>query len=957
LRRVAGQAGVVGDYAAVDRLLTAALPLIGAGETATLIEVHTARHAALYSMGRLAEGDAEYATIEVLSRTAAERAAATAVQVRSLTHRNRFADAIELGVRSLRELGTAVPSPDRRAAELDSQEDHLYRWLEHTGPGGADQALPEITDPALLAAAGVLNATLPAAYTSDQALFGWLSLEAVRIWDEHGPHSSLVYPVSLAAVIVMTHRGDDATAYQAAQRVLALAEARGYEPGTAQARYIFAGLLACWFEPLENTIQQLRHARAGLIAAGDLANAAYTYVASVPGSLDCGATLDDVLAEAEAGLAFVRRIGGELTAQILDSYPWLAEVLRGERPVTAAVSVPVHRYADQKQRLLVSHTARALAAAIFGDPDRLADHSAAAMPLLPDFPGFYPATVAWLLRGLSVAGQARAVGGGERAGLLAELDEGIGWLTAHAVHAPDNFLHLARLLEAERAWSAGDFHTAAVAFDAARHAVAGRQRPWHRALIAERAARFHLDHQMEHAGYALLAEARQAYAAWGATAKVAQLDWAYPTLRPEAAAGATDATHAAGQLAGQPGEVPHRRAAVTTGTLDLLAILSASQALSSQTSIDGLHERVAEVLGAMTGATGVHLILYGQDQGEWLLPTPGGGTVPAGESSQERAVPMSVLRYVQRTGEPLVAADATTDDRFARDPYLTGVGCCSLLALPILSRGALRAVLLLENRLIRGAFTAERLDAVTLIAGQLAVSLDNAHLYAQLTASRARIVTAADTARRRIERDLHDGVQQHLVSLTLQARAAQAALPPGAAEAVGQLGHIASELAAVLDEVREIARGVHPAVLAVGGLGPALKALARRSAVPVRLDDRMPRRLPEPAELAAYYAVAEALTNTAKHAQATAVHIRAEGVGDTLQVEVRDDGRGGATVGRGTGLIGLTDRIEALGGTLTLTSPPGVGTTITITLPLDHPSHPVPGPAAHRTSYPPPART
>ena len=112
-------------------------------------------------------------------------------------------------------------------------------------------------------------------------------------------------------------------------------------------------------------------------------------------------------------------------------------------------------------------------------------------------------------------------------------------------------------------------------------------------------------------------------------------------------------------------------AAVTTGTIDLLGILSASQALSSQTSIEGLHAWVVQVLGAMTGATGVHLLLWGQDRQDWLLPAPGGGTVPAGGAGGERAVPMSVLRYAQRTREPLVAVDATRDDRFARDPYFT----------------------------------------------------------------------------------------------------------------------------------------------------------------------------------------------------------------------------------------------------------------------------------------------
>jgi signal transduction histidine kinase len=167
------------------------------------------------------------------------------------------------------------------------------------------------------------------------------------------------------------------------------------------------------------------------------------------------------------------------------------------------------------------------------------------------------------------------------------------------------------------------------------------------------------------------------------------------------------------------------------------------------------------------------------------------------------------------------------------------------LAVPILGRGTLRAVLLLENRLLRGAFTTDRLDAVTLIAGQLAVSLDNAQLYTELTASRARIVAAADHARRRIERDLHDGAQQRLVSFALRLRAAQARLPPESGELTAQLDSLVGETISVLDELRELARGIHPAVLAEGGLAPALEALARRSTVPTQLQYRIQGRLPE----------------------------------------------------------------------------------------------------------------
>ncbi|MDQ1663719.1 MAG: hypothetical protein QOJ68_3699, partial [Blastococcus sp.] len=217
----------------------------------------------------------------------------------------------------------------------------------------------------------------------------------------------------------------------------------------------------------------------------------------------------------------------------------------------------------------------------------------------------------------------------------------------------------------------------------------------------------------------------------------------------------------------------------------------------------------------------------------------------------------------------------------------------------------------------------------------IATALGNAEARAALTASRARIVAAADTARRRFERDLHDGAQQRLVSVALRLRSTvRAALPPEADGLKSQLDDIAGELIGTLEELREIARGLHPAALAEGGLRTALKTLGRRAAVPVRLDIRVDGRLPEPVELAAYYAVAEALTNAAKHASASVVDVQAECRPDVLHVRVRDDGRGGADVTGGSGLVGLNDRVEALGGRLVVSSPPGAGTTLDIDLPV-----------------------
>ena len=221
----------------------------------------------------------------------------------------------------------------------------------------------------------------------------------------------------------------------------------------------------------------------------------------------------------------------------------------------------------------------------------------------------------------------------------------------------------------------------------------------------------------------------------------------------------------------------------------------------------------------------------------------------------------------------------------------------------------------------------------------IATAIANAETQAALTASRARIVATTDQTRRRIERDLHDGAQQRLVSLALQLREAQAALP-GAGELAQRLEGAVAEVNGVLEELREIARGIHPAVLTEGGLRPALRALARRSAVPVSLDVKVAGRLPEPVEIAAYYAVSEALTNVAKYAHASAAEVEVA-VGDgVLRVDVRDDGRGGADFGRGSGLLGLKDRVEALGGWISLQSAAGAGTIMQIALPLDDPSRP-----------------
>jgi signal transduction histidine kinase len=295
---------------------------------------------------------------------------------------------------------------------------------------------------------------------------------------------------------------------------------------------------------------------------------------------------------------------------------------------------------------------------------------------------------------------------------------------------------------------------------------------------------------------------------------------------------------------------------------------------------------------------------------------------------------------VSKTGRP-VRIDNAADA--ARGPLAVPVreaGIRSAVGVPVIVEGRLWGVVAASSTLEQPLppDTETRLASFTEL---VATAIANADSRAELMASRARIVAAADETRRRIERDLHDGTQQQLVSLmldirTVQAdvRAVQAPVPPELAELEGRLARIAERAESVFDHVREISHGIHPAILSEQGLTPALKALARRSAVAVELDLRTGRRLPDQVEVAAYYVVSEALANAAKHARASVVHVELDVPDATLRLAIRDDGIGGADPARGSGLTGLRDRIEAVGGTFDVTSPAGGGTTLLIEIPV-----------------------
>jgi hypothetical protein len=449
LRRAADEAALIGDYELVDTLLGAALRLLPQTDVSTLASVRTAKHVALFAMGRLEAADDEYRAIDQLDVPSVEKADATAVQVRCLSHRNLFSEALRLGLDMLQQLGIAIPAPKEIEQNLEQRYEYLPRWLAFTDQYD-DLVRPEINDPLLIAASRVINAVQVASnFVPDPGLSSWLGLETVRMWLDHGPGPTLVGPASTAAHNAVVLNIDESIGFRTLQQMVRLGDARGYEPDTSQARYRLA-MVSWWHEPLEQSLFTARRAREGLIAGGALTSAGFTYATTMRYLMDCGATLGDLQVEAETGLAFARRNGNVQVCDVLENALWFVSVLRGEDGTTRAHAIPQDGYVGSPLGLFASHNIRATAAAIFGDVDALTHHSAEVLPTLDKISGNYAVACTLLLRALALAGELRTRPEEQREERLSELDQLTGHLANRATDAPGNFVHLLRLIEAER---------------------------------------------------------------------------------------------------------------------------------------------------------------------------------------------------------------------------------------------------------------------------------------------------------------------------------------------------------------------------------------------------------------------------------------------------------------------------------------------------------------------------
>jgi predicted ATPase len=585
---------------AVERFTAAAVGLLGkvAGANPSLAaDLDIELHQALYRLGRLDDADVVFASIVRRGGEPLATVDCTCVQLSSLSVRNMLGEALTLGLEALGAIGLSLPARDRLGAFVELLRQALYLFCDADETESlAPRGLAAIERDEL-ARVKLINRVMIAAYYHDRTIRPWLDFEALKLWRSYGPMAVLVSPMSQVACVSIVLLDDFRIGYRVARKILRAAETGGFEPQTSVARFWFAYGNQHWFEPFEDCLAQARASRDGLLQGGDLETAGHTYSASIQFLLQCSPELDEYAVEVEAGIVMSRRIGNERAVNSFLPHRQFARALRGE---TSAVGGFNDASFDEQTYLAriggnqtveaYFHVVRALCAYTFDRTPDLLDYSAAAIALVSRVAHSPLSALAHQLRAAAVARLVRESPAADRPALLAELDLSLDWLRRRAVDAPQNFSHMARLIEAERAWAQDDFGAASSAFAAALQEAESSKSPRTRALIAERAARCYLEHGLERFGRLLLRDAHRLYGAWGATAKVRLLETEYPFLITVAAvAPSTRHTETTSTWHTNKTSTQHSDTTISLSShIDMVGILRASQALSSQTSLQRL---------------------------------------------------------------------------------------------------------------------------------------------------------------------------------------------------------------------------------------------------------------------------------------------------------------------------------------------------------------------------------
>lgn len=702
LLRQAGTAALQqGSFATAERFLKQALVLLGPEawqrHPGVSFELQRHLHQLAYCHADYERVDALYGELQRRARSPHQLLEPAAIQVMALSNRCHYQAAVELVADLLAQLGSALPLHQPQQA----LEQELEGFIAMVHQGGLETLPPlPARPPAGRSTAKLLNRLVPAAFFCNPPLACWLVLHSTRQWHAGDAHPARLYPLACTLLASVPARGDYSTGYRAARIALALGEASPHGLETARTRHVFSLFCQHWFEPLEQALAQARLAHRDQERSGEVEFACYALYTTQAAVLEMAQDLSELAQENQRALDFARRTCNRHAEPAFTAYSDLLAALQ-ERPCTSRRPLPSLELAElEKNNPMAAcyhHSCRALAAALLGDSAALRRHAEAACELEPYITGFYPAALNRLLRGLALVEQLRQTPNPAAAASLQELEA---WFVARAADAPQNFAHLAELLQAERLAAEGCGLEALQICERALRSAVAHQRPWHAAFICERAGRMYLGIGLEQAGQRLLEQAQQRYANWGATRKTEALSLEFPYLR-----------------------------AATQASDQLTQLLHASQQLGGLHTVADLAQATAALIARHSGATDVQIVVLDREE-LWQLK---GGISPRGplrrqsleEAEQRVLLPASALRLCLQRLQPLMTQDAVLDPRFSGDPFIQPLDCCSLLVVPVLVQQRPIAVAIAAHRQQRGAFVADLARSVEVLCGQLAVALEN----------------------------------------------------------------------------------------------------------------------------------------------------------------------------------------------------------------------------------------
>lgn len=716
-----------GAFVVTERFLrlgiSLAPPDLWVTDTVLAFAFHSELHLMLFCQARYPEADAVFDLLTERAVQPEQLFESVTVQVMSLSNRTRYDDAIRLGCDMLLRLGMTVPLA-RLESELEVEMDRFLSVIE----GGALERMPVRTGeagPLPKGVAKLINRMIAPAFFSNPQLASWLTIKCGQQLMEVGYQEFLIFPTSCMILAFIPLRGDYATAFRVATAALAIGQVFEQGGDTARAQHVMGLLSSHWFRPLEDSLAHAHTAFGGLLRAGEFEYACFTFFSSLATLMDTSGGIGEVEEEVQTALAFARKTGNRHSEQAFLSYRQLIRGLQGKTAQPGGFDDDEFNEREHfdgiqgnPMALCFFHVYRALGACLFDDSKALIFHARAANRLVPHITAFYPSALCNLLYSLALTLQLKELQGPARGEVLAMLAENQDWLRLRAAEAPMNFGHLYDFVEAERLDALDQPFEAIRAFEAAMCKVQGFQRPWHLALLTERAGRCYLRHGLEYAGRPLLRRAYDLYCQWGAEGKARALRAEWPFI--DAGSG-DDSDHS--------------------------ALVLASQALSSEISLDCLVARVVTSVGQLTGATHVRFLML-DETGQWFLE---GGIHKAEtlermsieEAERRGIVSAAGMRLGLQAMKPVWSDDAVSDSRFLGDPHFRDMVLCSLLELPVFVQGRLLAFLVLENQLFRGAFTVTRIESLSLLCSQLAISIENIRRTEQLLLANQELMERA----------------------------------------------------------------------------------------------------------------------------------------------------------------------------------------------------------------------